>query len=151
LVEHYYASRFWAGLSQQSKRTYRHILDHLVREHGHRLVKQMEAKHVEAILAAKVSTPAASNKLRKLLLLLMRVAILHGYRKDNPVAAVKGMKIRSKGHRTWTDHEIDAFEAAHSIGTEARLAFALLLWTGQRRGDVVHMGREHVMDDIMTI
>jgi integrase len=111
----------------------------------------MEARHVEAIIAAKASTPAAANKLRKLLGLLMRVAILNGYRKDNPVAAVKGIKIKSKGHRTWTDDEIIAFEKEHPIGTEARLAFGLLLWTGQRRGDVVHMGREHVKDGIMTI
>src|SRR5262249_30892945 len=105
---HYYASRFWTALSLQSQRTYRHILDHFVEEHGHRLVRQMEARHVEAIIAAKASTPAAANKLRKPLGLLMRVAILNGYRKDNPVAAVKGIKIKSKGHRTWTDDEIIA-------------------------------------------
>jgi hypothetical protein len=127
LVALYYASRQWAGLAPQSKRTYRHILDHLVADHGHRLVKQMEAKHVEALLAAKQATPAAANKLRKLLALLMRVAILNGWRKDNPVSAVKGIKIKSTGHRTWTDDEIAAFEAKHPIGTEARLAFTLLL------------------------
>jgi integrase len=151
LVEHYYASRLWTELSPQSQRTYRHILDHFVREHGHRLVKQMEAKHVEAIIGSKASTPTAANKLRKLLGLLMRVAILNGYRKDNPVTAVKGIKIKSKGHRTWTDEEIAAFEAHFPIGTEARLAFALLLWTGQRRGDVVRMGPDHVRDGIITI
>jgi hypothetical protein len=57
----------------------------------------MEAQHVEALIAAKASTPAAANKLRKLLLLLMRVAILNGWRKDNPVTAVAGIKITSKG------------------------------------------------------
>lgn len=111
----------------------------------------MEAKHVEALLAAKQATPAAANKLRKLLALLMRVAILNGWRKDNPVSAVKGIKIKSTGHRTWTDDEIAAFEAKHPIGTEARLAFTLLLWTGQRRSDVVRMGRQHVRDGIITI
>jgi integrase len=111
----------------------------------------MEAKHVEALLAARATTPAAANKLRKLLALLMRVAILNGWRKDNPVSAVKGIKIKSKGHRTRTDDEITAFEARHPVGTEARLAFALLLCTGQRRSDVVRMGRSHVKDGIITI
>jgi integrase len=81
----------------------------------------------------------------------MRVAILEGWRKDNPVLAVKGVKIKSKGHRTWTDEEIAAFEAHYPIGTEARLAFALLLYTGQRRSDVVRMGRQHVKDGVLTI
>ena len=107
----------------------------------------MQAKHVAKILADKAGTPAAANKLRKLLSLLMRVAILEGWRKDNPCVAVKGVKIKSKGHRTWTDEEITAFEAFYPIGTEARLAFALLLYTGQRRSDVVRMGRQHVMED----
>lgn len=31
----------------------------------------------------------------------------------------------------------------HPIGTKARLALALLLYTGQRRGDVVQFGRQH--------
>jgi integrase len=111
----------------------------------------MEAKHVEALLAARATTPAAANKLRKLLALSMRIAILNGWRKDNPVSAVKGIKIKSKGHRTWTDDEIATFEARHPVGTEARLAFALLLYTGQRRSDVVRMGRSHVKDGIVTI
>jgi integrase len=78
-------------------------------------------------------------------------AILEGWRKDNPVAPVRGIKIRSKGHRTWTDDEIAVFEKFYPIGTEARLAFALLLYTGQRRSDVVRMGRQHVKDGIITI
>jgi len=34
----------------------------------------------------------------------------------------------------------------HPIGTKARLALALLLFTGARRGDVVTFGRQHVKD-----
>ena len=72
LVGLYYSSQLWKELSPQSQRTYRHILDRFVAEHGHRRVAQLEARHVEAIIAAKASTPAAANKLRKLLSLLMR-------------------------------------------------------------------------------
>ena len=151
LVQLYYGSRRWATLSPQSQRTYRHILDHFVEEHGHRLVKQMEAKHVEAIISSKAATPTAANKLRKLLSVLMRLAILEGWRNDNPVSAVEGIKIKSDGHRTWTDEEIAAFEAFYPIGTEARLAFALLLYTGQRRSDVVRMGRQHIKNGFITI
>ena len=67
------------------------------------------------------------------------------------MSAVRGIKITSKGHRTWSDLEITAFQTAHPIGSEARLAFALLLWTGQRRSDVDRMGRQHVKDGIISI
>jgi len=82
---------------------------------------------------------------------LMRLAILEGWRNDNPVSAVERIKIKSDGHRTWTDEEIAAFEAFYPIGTEARLAFALLLYTGQRRSDVVRMGRQHIKNGFITI
>jgi len=47
--------------------------------------------------------------------------------------------------------EIERFEAAHPIGTKARLAFALLLYTGQRRSDVVTMGPQDIHHDVLTI
>jgi integrase len=46
---------------------------------------------------------------------------------------------------------IEQFERAHPIGSRARLALALLLCTGQRRGDVVRMGDQHIHDGILTI
>ena len=36
------------------------------------------------------------------------------------------------------------FEARHPVGTKPRLALALLLYTGQRRSDVVTMGKQHI-------
>jgi integrase len=42
----------------------------------------------------------------------------------------------------WSVAEIEQFEAKYPIGTKARLALALLLYTGQRRSDVVLFGRQ---------
>jgi integrase len=36
------------------------------------------------------------------------------------------------------------FEERHPVGTKARLALALLLFTGQRRSDVTRFGRQHL-------
>jgi integrase len=50
------------------------------------------------------------------------------------------------GFHAWTPDEVRAFEARHPIGSKARLALALLLYTGARRGDVVTFGRQHIRD-----
>src|SRR5262249_2071772 len=50
-----------------------------------------------------------------------------------------------------TDEEIAQFEAHHPIGSKPRLAFALLRYTGQRRGDVIKMGRQHIRDGVLSI
>jgi integrase len=51
-----------------------------------------------------------------------------------------------EGFATWTEADIAMFEAKHAVGTMPRLALALLLYTGQRRSDVVQLGRQHVRD-----
>ena len=151
LVDLYCHSRKWTDLSPGSQRTYRYVLEPFVTEHGHRLVAQMEAKHVDAIMEARASTPVAANRLRKLLQSMMRIAIMQGWRKDNPCLAVDNFKIKSKGHRPWEDNEIETYRRHYAIGTEQRLAFELLLNTGQRVSDVVKMGRKHVKDGAITI
>jgi hypothetical protein len=43
---------------------------------------------------------------------------------------------------TWTIDEVHQFEHKHPIGSKARLALALLLYTGVRQSDVVELGRQ---------
>src|SRR6185369_14641421 len=64
---------------------------------------------------------------------------------------VKRRKVKSTGYRTWSESEIERFEDKYAIGTKARLAFALLLYTGQRRSDVVKMGRQHIHKGVLTV
>jgi site-specific recombinase XerD len=65
---------------------------------------------------------------------------------ENPTRDVAYLKGRPGGFHSWTSEEVEQFEARHPIGTKARLAMALLLYTGQRRSDVVLFGRQHVRD-----
>src|SRR5262245_18734919 len=43
------------------------------------------------------------------------------------------------------------FEARYSVGTRERLAFALLLGTGQRVSDIVAMGSQHIRGDYIHV
>ena len=62
----------------------------------------------------------------------------------DPTAGIKNLSGKTDGFRTWNEDDIAAFEARHPIGTRERLALALLVYTAQRRGDVVRMGRQHI-------
>ena len=86
----------------------------------------------------------AANMLRKRLGALMNFAIRQGFVATNPVLATRPYKVESEGFHTWTEEEIARFEERHGIGTKARLAFDLMLWTGQRGGDVRLMGPQHL-------
>jgi len=55
-----------------------------------------------------------------------------------------------EGHHTWSVDEIEQFERHFPVGTKARLALALLLYTGQRRGDVVRLGEQMRRDGMLV-
>ncbi|PDT79917.1 hypothetical protein CO676_30650 [Sinorhizobium sp. BJ1] len=61
------------------------------------------------------------------------------------ISAANGITPQSgDGYHSWTEEEVAAFEERHPIGTKARLALALMLYTSQRRSDVVLFGKQHV-------
>lgn len=64
----------------------------------------------------------------------------------NPARDLRKPALTGGGWHTWTDDEIARFEARHPIGSKARLALALLLYTGARRSDVIRLGRQHARD-----
>ena len=58
---------------------------------------------------------------------------------------------RGEGIHTWTEDEIAQFQTRHPINTRAGLALAPLLYTVQRRGDVIRLGWQHVKGDIIAL
>lgn len=147
----YYRSAEFSVLAEMTRRTYRNVLDGLRQEHGHRPVVGLQPEHVRRLVAAKAEKPAAANALLKMLRILCRFAVAEGWRKDDPTRDVRRVRHKSEGFRAWQESDIAAFEAHHASGSRARLALALLLYTGQRPGDVARMGRQHVRNGRVNI
>lgn len=86
----------------------------------------------------------AARKLRKELVRLFAFAKKAGMRPDNPVQVADRVKVsaseRTGGRYSWSKEDIAKYRARHALGTRARLAMKLLLWTGQRRSDGVWLG-----------
>jgi integrase len=82
---------------------------------------------------------------------MMQHAVDIGMRNDDPTRDVKAVRVKSDGYHSWDEQEIAGFENYHPIGSKARLAQALLLYTGQRRADVIGMGRQHVRDGVLHV
>jgi integrase len=72
-----------------------------------------------------------------------------GYRNDNPVTEIESYRLGT--HHTWTETELEAFERQWPLGTRERLVYALLLYTGQRGGDVVKMRRADVSGGTIAV
>lgn len=146
LVVAYYETAGWSELRPSTQRDYRYQLDAFRAVHGTKRVATIEPKHVEAIIHAVGAKPGAALNLRRRLHKIFALAKKLGWRTDNPVEPAERTRTRSEGHVPWSEDDISRFEARWPSGTRERLALALLLYTGQRRSDVVTMGRQHVRD-----
>jgi integrase len=103
-------------------------------------------KIIEGIGATK---PGMANLTRNVIKRLFGYAIDRGWRNDNPVSGIAPYKIGTR--HTWTDEQLRAYEAKWSLGTRERLAFASLLYSGQRGGDVVKMPRPDAKAETVTV
>jgi len=140
----YFASPQFSALRSSSQYVYRRTIERLCKDHGDRRAADLRRDHVVKLMSRLAGKPHAANTLRRALRNLMTHAIDIGIRGDDPTRDVKAIRIKSGGHHSWTDLEIAQFERCHAIGSRARLALALLLYTGQRHGDVIRMGAQHV-------
>lgn len=151
LVVAYYHSPEFGGLRPATKSTYRNIIERFRAEHGDKRLSGLERRHIKAIIGARAGTPSAANHLLAMLRVLMRFAVDAGLRRDDPTYAMRGVRVKTGGIHSWSEEEIAQFEAAHQVGSKARLAFALMLYTASRRSDAIRMGWQHVKGNRIAI
>ena len=148
----YFDSAPSAGHLPITQGVYRNIIDRFCREtdkdgqpYGDKSAVTMMAHHVEKLMEARADKPDSANGLRKVLREMMKVAKQLRWRNDDPTQGVKKIKPKKRGgfHR-WTDADVTQFEQRHAVGSKARLAMALGLYTGQARQDAIAMGEQHI-------
>jgi integrase len=148
IIGYYYDQSFLA-LAPSTQRPLRGILERFRAEHGDKHIALLQRQHILTLLRSKKRF--AARHWLMAIRALMKYAVEIGLREDNPAAGVKLPNLKTDGYHSWTDAEIDQFEACHGPGTRARLALSLLLYTGQRRGDVIRIGRQHIRDGVVHV
>jgi hypothetical protein len=128
----------------------RTILERFRADHGDKRLALLQRPHIAKLLGEK--KPFAARNWLKTLRGLMQFAVSIGLRSDDPAEGIKPAKaVTTGGFHSWSEEEIAQFEAKHPVGSQARLAMALPLYTAQRRSDIVRMGPQHVRDGMITI
>jgi integrase len=147
-------------LAAETRRTRKNILENfrgahgelpLYRTVGDRRIMLLTREHMQRIVNKKAATPFAQRNFLNTVRAMFKWAMKEGRIPDDPTLGVTREKAKTRGYLTWSEDHIARFEAKHAIGTRARLAFGLLLYTGQRRGDVVKMGRHQIHAGLLAI
>lgn len=150
LIVSYMKSAGYRSLRDTTKKGYVSRIEALRTGHGHRTVKGLTRERInDRILLPYADKPGAGINMLKLLRVLIRHAIEIGWLDRDPSSGIKRPK--GKEVRAWTDAEIARFEGKWALGTKQRLAFALMLFTGQRRSDVHRMTWADISDGAIRI
>ncbi len=158
LTLQYYGSAEFKRLETHTQHVRRLILDKLCQStdangvrRGDKPYAQMEPRNVRALRDEKAETPEAANQIVKMLRQVFGYAVVAELAKSNPAKEVPYLNSGSEGFYTWAIDEVHRFERRHPIGTKARLALALMLYTGQRRSDIIRFGRQHIKNGWLKI
>ena len=126
------------------------ISDDAPTTYGEIEIATFERRHVKAILARYADRPHAGGHVLRLLRKLIGVALDEEWIAVDPTHRLR-YRPEYKGWRAWTDGERRAFERHWPVDSTPRLAYALALYTGQRRSDVSTMRWDDISDGGMEI
>ena len=151
LIARYRDSAAWTALSMATRRQRENIFKHVIDSAGSFAFASIDKGDIAAGRDKRAKTPAQANNFLKAMRGLYQWGCEAQLVKTDPTQGVKGVPVKSEGFHVWTEDEIGRFEERWPIGTRERLALAILLYTGLRRGDAARVGRQHVRDGVILM
>jgi len=148
-IAEYYGSQAFRSLTGGTPASRRAILEKFRDKHGHLPLPAMPREFVTELIDGM--TPHEAKNWLTAFRHFAKWTIERKLLRADPTAGVQVRRPKSDGFHTWTDDEVAQFEAHWPVGSKPRLALALGLYTAQRRGDVVRIGRQHIRDGVLTV
>jgi len=148
-VAGYYTSQNFRALTGGTPRKRRALLEGFRAEHGHRQLATLPREFIVALL--DTMPPFQARNWLTAFRHFAGWAVERKLLKTDPTLGIKLKAPKSDGHHSWSDAEIATYEAQHPIGSKARLAIGLGLFTAQRRSDVIRIGRQNIKNGVLTL
>jgi hypothetical protein len=143
LIVAYYSSRAFTELSPGTQAARRPMYERLRAKYGDQAAAIPAKTIAQALEGLK---PHAAYNWYQVINALMGYAVGAGMITTNPAANLKPPGAKSIKHKSWSAAEMAQYEAAHPIGTKARLAYALARYTGAGRADIARLGPVHIIN-----
>jgi integrase len=147
VIEKWLASEAFSSKAHHTKRQYRRLLDRIKELCGRALIVDLREEHVREIRSRFLPATFTADEVVMLLSTLWIFAKEHLAMRlgPDPTTDLRRLHRRSWEHEPWPEAVIRKFEAEARPKPNARLALFLLLYTGQRAGDVAHMKWENYL------
>jgi integrase len=145
----YYGSQAFRSLTGGTPAKRRAILERFREDHGDKPLALLPREFIVHYL--DTMAPHTARNWLKTFRHFIRWCVDAKLMRTDPTLGIKVKVPKTDGHHAWTEDEVAQFEDVHSIGTKARLALALGIYTAQRRGDVVRIGRQHIRNGVLMV
>jgi integrase len=141
VIEKYLGSEDFKSKAHNTRRQYHRILDRLKEIAGRGLIIDLQEQHVRKIRERFLPATFAADESVMLLSMLWVFAKEHLAMQlgPNPTTDIRKLHKQKWEHEPWPEAVIEKFEAEARPKPNAALALRLLLYTGQRAGDVAGM------------
>lgn len=149
LIREYYGAPEYTRLRDSTKAEYRRYIEPLRDEYGTLQVTMITRRAILKIRDKHADRPRAADSYVEKLKILCRFAMDREYIKINPALGVKLLGGAGGTYEPWPRIALDRF--LEQASPKHQLALCLLLYTGQRRGDVVKMAWQHYKNGVIEV
>jgi integrase len=148
-IAEYFGAAAFRALTGETPRKRRAVLERFREQYGDKRLASLPSEFIVALIDNM--TPHNASAWLRAFRHFIRWAKTRKLIRQDPTFDIKVRVPKSDGFHTWTDDEVAQFEAVHPVGSKARLALALGLFTALRREDAVRIGRQHFRDGVLTV
>lgn len=147
----YQKSSAWTKLSEATRRQRKNILDKVLETGGSARLADVTRKAIIDGRERRMDRPAAARHFIETMRHFFGWALESEFVTVDPTQGVKVPKKSTEGFAAWDETDCAKYEARWPLGTRERLAYAILRYTGLRRGDAAAVGRQHVKEGVIRL
>lgn len=151
LIDRYYESPRFNALRPNTQRNYRLELERVCKTGSDLFFAKIDADAIRAGMMRREDRPHMVAEYLRAMRALFRFAKDSRWVDANPTDDITVSRVKTDGYHTWTVEEVERYQSHHPVGTQARLAMDILLFTGLRRGDAITLGRQHIKGCTISI
>lgn len=149
LIARYMETAEFAAYADITRKNRAAMLKSVAREAGHIKLESLNRAGIQRSIDRR--KPFAARNFIKAARPMFEWAVASELLPSDPTIGTRLPKAKTTGFHTWTPDEVLRYEARHPLGTMARLAMDVMLYTGLRREDAIVVGRQHIKDGWLSI
>lgn len=150
LVDRFFESGRYDRFKPNTQRTYKYMLASVIKTGANLNFRKITTADIKSGKMRRDHSPTSAVAYVHVMRALFQFAIDNAWMTENPTDGITTEIPKSDGHHTWTIEEVERFQEKYPLGTQARLAMDIMLYTGLRRSDAILLGPQHVRNGVIN-